>query len=90
LDMANQQRIMRVVEHLAGEGRAVAAVMHDLNGAAVHAHRLVLMNRGRIVAAGNAEAVLRADLLTEVFGEPMTVVPHPFHDAPLVLPGEPR
>jgi iron complex transport system ATP-binding protein len=87
LDIASQQRIMRVVESLADAGRAVVCVLHDLNAAAAHADRLVLMHEGRIVETGTPEEVLDDALLSAVYGEPMTVVPHPFLDIPLVLPG---
>lgn len=86
LDLANQHRILRVMRRLAGDDKAVVGVMHDLNAAARYADRLVLMDRGRAVAAGGADEVLRADLLSAVYGEPVRVVPHPFHGGPLVLP----
>ena len=89
LDIANQQRIMRVIDDVVRQGKAVVTVMHDLNVAAVHAERLVLMDEGRVVANGPPRSVLDADLLSNVYGETMTVVPHPFHDVPLVLPGAP-
>ncbi len=84
LDVAHQEQIMNRAVALA-EKRTVVAVLHDLNAAAVHAKRILLMNRGSVVADGGPREVLRADLLTSVYDRPMVVVDHPFRDCPLVL-----
>lgn len=89
LDIAHQEHIMREAVHLSREGRSVVVVLHDLNAAAVHADRIVLMNEGAVVARGRPRAVLREALLAEVYGQPMVVVDHPFRDCPLVLAGDP-
>jgi iron complex transport system ATP-binding protein len=49
-----------------GQGAVVA--MHDLDLAARFADRLVLMDKGEIVADGEPEAVLGSDRLEAVFG----------------------
>lgn len=86
LDVAQQQRVMNVVSQLAHEGRSVVTVMHDLNAAAVHADRIVLMSGGHVVADGTPGDVLRADVLSDIYGHRMLVTKHPIHDCPLVLP----
>jgi iron complex transport system ATP-binding protein len=85
LDVAHQERIMERAVGLAREERTVIAVLHDLNAAAVHADRIVVMHAGAIVADGAPADVLQAGLLSEVYGQPMVVVPHPFRHCPLVL-----
>ena len=60
-------------------------VLHDLNGAAVHADRIVLMNQSEVVAGGRPREVLQEALLSEVYAQRMVVVDHPFRDCPLVL-----
>ncbi len=85
LDVAHQERIMGETVRLSREQRAVVVVLHDLNAAAVHADRIVLMNQSEVVAGGRPREVLQEDLLSEVYAQRMVVVDHPFRDCPLVL-----
>jgi iron complex transport system ATP-binding protein len=73
LDIAHEERVMRHLRSVAESGRGVLAVIHDLNAAAAHAHRFVLLAGGRVAAAGPADEVLNAALLSEVYRYPMTV-----------------
>ena len=86
LDVRHQELVMAVLRSLAASGSAVAAVLHDLNLAARYAGRIGVMERGRMVEVGPTAEVLRSDLLSEVYGHPVEVVPHPRLDCPLVLP----
>lgn len=88
LDVAHQERIMRRVVGLADEEKTIVVVLHDLNAAAVYSDRIIVMNKGGVVADGAPRDVLQADLLTTVYGQPMVVVDHPFRDCPLVLTAE--
>lgn len=65
LDLAHQQNVLRIARRLAAGGMAVLAVLHDLNLAAAVADRVLLMKRGRLLAAGTANAVLSPSLLRE-------------------------
>ena len=85
LDVAHQERIMKRAVQLAHEQRTTVVVLHDLNAAAVHADRIVLINQGTVVTSGQPRDVLQADLLSTVYDQPMVVVDHPFRDCPLVL-----
>jgi iron complex transport system ATP-binding protein len=85
LDVGHGEHILTEGSRMAAEGRSVVAVFHDLNEAARHAHRLTLMDRGRVVASGTPREVLRSDLLSEVYAQRLEVVDHPFLDCPLVL-----
>ncbi len=73
LDIAHEERVMRHLRAVAESGRGVLAVIHDLNAAAAHAHRFVLLSGGRVVADGTADEVLEASMLSEVYGHPMSV-----------------
>ncbi len=68
LDIRHQDRIFSMALELAREGRGVAASVHNLSVAAHYCTGLVLMDKGRVVAAGRAAEVLRADLLDRVYG----------------------
>jgi iron complex transport system ATP-binding protein len=85
LDVYHQERILQILRATADQGRALVAVLHDLNTAAMYADRLVVMAGGRVVKQGPVEDVLDASLLTEVYGLPMAVVDHPLKKGKMVL-----
>ena len=68
LDPAAAIGVMDLFAGLAGQGRGVIASLHDLGLAARHCTRLVVLDRGRIVADGPPSSVLTPDLLARVFG----------------------
>lgn len=87
LDVGHQAALMRLVERLREEeGKTVVMVLHDLNQAARHADRLVVLAQGRIVADGTPADVLTADLLAEVFALEAVVVPDPVSGRPMFVP----
>ena len=51
--------------------------MHDLTLAGQYADRLLLLDRGKLVAAGSAADVLTRALITEHYGAEVTVVAAP-------------
>ncbi len=68
LDIRHQDRIFSMAQELAREGRAVAASVHNLGVAAHDCSRLILMDSGRIGAAGRPEEVMRSEILDRVYG----------------------
>ncbi len=88
LDIGHQEMVMRIMSELADDGFAVVTVLHDLNLAAAHTGRLLLLVAGSVAAHGSAREVLTPDRLTEAYGQPMAVIDHPFRDCPLVLTTE--
>lgn len=85
LDVAHQERVLSEMTQLATQKTCVIAVLHDLNAAAFHADRIVLMAEGTVRAEGSPTEVLNAELLSDVYGQTMTVVEHPTRGCPLVL-----
>jgi iron complex transport system ATP-binding protein len=75
LDIRHQDRIFSMAQELAREGRAVAASVHNLGVAAHYCTRLILLERGKIAAAGTPEEVLRSDILDRVYGIRTVVSP---------------
>ena len=74
LDLGHQTSVLELVDDLRrSDGLTVVAAMHDLSTAARFADRLVLIDRGRLVAHGSPAEVLDADLLSEVYRTPLTV-----------------
>ena len=68
LDPAAQFMVMELLSALAREGRAVAAVLHDLPLAMRYADCVLLMRGGEIALDGTPEELFRSCLLDEVFG----------------------
>jgi iron complex transport system ATP-binding protein len=85
LDIGHQEMVMGVLRELATAGITVLTVIHDLNLAAAHADRMVLLDDGRSVAVGSPRDVLVAARLSAIYRQPMQVIDHPFRDCPLVL-----
>jgi iron complex transport system ATP-binding protein len=67
LDPPHQVALVRLLQQQARAGRAVASVLHDLP-LALQADRLVVMARGRVVAAGARDDPALHAALIEVFG----------------------
>jgi iron complex transport system ATP-binding protein len=86
LDLAHQHLILEAARRFAQDGGAVLAVLHDLNLAARHADRLVLLARGRKVEEGPPSQVLRPDLIADTFGLDVVVAEWPGVPGPWVLP----
>ena len=86
LDLAHQGAVLGEARRQARAGRAILAILHDLNLAAGYADEIVLMSRGRIAAMGTAAEVLRDDLLSKVYGCPVRTNATPPDGAPFVLP----
>jgi iron complex transport system ATP-binding protein len=75
LDMGRQQQVLEIVDALrASRGLTVLSTMHDLTLAGQYADRLLLLDAGRLVAAGSAEEVLTRALITEHYGAEVDVV----------------
>ena len=64
LDISHQLDLMRVVS---GLGKTVVAALHDLNIAASFCDDIAVLDDGRLVAFGAPDAVLSADLVSDVF-----------------------
>lgn len=86
LDLHHQTSILRLLQQLARQGRAVLCATHDLNLAASYADRLVLLDQGQVAADGEPAEVLTAERLTRVYGEGIWVGPHPGGGGMAVLP----
>ncbi|MCK6490563.1 MAG: ABC transporter ATP-binding protein [Planctomycetes bacterium] len=68
LDIAHALALVALLRRLAGEGRAVLAVLHDLDEVRRAADRAVLLVAGRVRAEGPPAALFAGDALAEAFG----------------------
>ena len=84
LDPRYQIAVIEMLKRHAGSFGAVVAVLHDLGLAARSAHRIVVIDGGRIVADGEPRAVLTPQRLAETFGVNAEVVE--VRGAPAIVP----
>jgi len=91
LDVGHQMAVMDLVRRLCRErGLAVLATIHDLTLAALYCDRLVLLDRGAVVAEGTPDSVLRPELIARTYGAEVTVLRHPVSGRPVVVPLPPE
>jgi iron complex transport system ATP-binding protein len=75
LDVGRGQQALELVDQLRREaGLTVLAAMHDLTLAGQYADRLLLLDRGRIVAAGGVPDVLTDELIGRHYGASVRVL----------------
>lgn len=87
LDLKHAVVLLDLVRELCGgRGLAVAVVLHDLNLAAMYCDRLVLLDRGRVHAAGTPDEVLTYGDLCAVYGTELYVAPNDVTGRLVVLP----
>ncbi len=68
LDLSAQQSLRHTMRALANSGTAIILVTHELADIVPEIGRVVLMNRGRVVADGPKEEILQVERLAELFG----------------------
>jgi iron complex transport system ATP-binding protein len=89
LDLGHQQQVLELVDGLrTADGLTVVCTLHDLTAAAQYAEHLVLLDRGRAVAAGTPAQVLTADRVAQVYRAVVSVNPDE-SGRPVVIPRRP-
>ena len=87
LDIRHRLAIYRLLVRLnTEEGLTIITTSHDINMAARHCRRIILIKEGRIVADGPPLEVIRPDLLTEVYETPLDVSRDPAGGHPIATP----
>ncbi len=71
LDVKHQLAIHEILRDLSrAKELLVVAATHDLNQAAAYSDRIVVLDRGRVVAEGPPPVALRCEVIEQVFGVP--------------------
>ena len=84
LDISHQIEVLALVRHLAREkALSVVVVLHDINMAAWFCDHIHALKAGRIIASGRPEEMMTAEVLREIYGLEMNVMPHPSRNVPL-------
>ena len=71
LDLAHQLALLAHLRRSADAGAGVVLVLHDLALAMNHADRAIVLDEGRIVADGNCETALSANVIERVWQVPV-------------------
>ena len=86
LDIRHQMAIMELLRRSADAGITVLLVTHSLDLAAQFSDRMLLLAAGRVAAEGSVDAVLREDVLSDVYGWPISVDRDPANGTARVVP----
>jgi len=87
LDIGHASKLMRTLCKLNRErGITVLMISHDVQLAARFCHEAAVLKGGRIVAQGTPGAILTEALLSEVYGEKLSVFPDPKSGLPAIFP----
>jgi iron complex transport system ATP-binding protein len=84
LDVRAQLTMLGLLRGLAHGGLTVLAALHDLSLAAGYADHVIVLDRGRVAAAGEPRDVLTSALIREVWGVDAEVLEHPSTGRPLI------
>jgi iron complex transport system ATP-binding protein len=74
LDLGRQQQALELIDSLRADGLTVVSTMHDLTLAGQYADRLLLLDRGSVVAEGSAGHVLSESNLASYYHAQVRVV----------------
>jgi iron complex transport system ATP-binding protein len=86
LDINYQVEVLELISHLCQEeGVAVIAAMHDLNLASQYCQRIIMLNRGKIFAEGEASQVVTHSNVQQVYGADVLITAHPLNNRPVTL-----
>ncbi|WP_459176447.1 Fe3+-hydroxamate ABC transporter ATP-binding protein FhuC [Ewingella americana] len=84
LDIAHQVDVLALIHRLSHEkGLTVIAVLHDLNMAARYCDYLMALRGGELIAQGTPQEMMRGEVLEQIYGIPMGILPHPAGGAPV-------
>jgi iron complex transport system ATP-binding protein len=74
LDLAAQQDLRTMLRRLAQQGTGMLMITHHIADILPEIGRVILMRGGRIVADGGKRELLRAEVLSELFGAEVRVM----------------
>jgi iron complex transport system ATP-binding protein len=91
LDISHEMAVFELLADLRRSGQVtIVAATHNINLAARYATHILLLQRGSVVAQGDARAVIEREQIESVYGWPVSIQPHagPGSDAglPQVIP----
>ncbi|MGW1347166.1 ABC transporter ATP-binding protein [Kribbella sp. NPDC002412] len=87
LDLTHQFEVLDLLVDLnKSDERTIVLVLHDLNQACRFGDHLIAMKDGAIVCEGNPSEVITEQVVHDVFGLAVKVIPDPVAGTPMVVP----
>ncbi|MEU4289833.1 ABC transporter ATP-binding protein [Kribbella sp. NPDC026596] len=87
LDLTHQFEVLDLLVDLnRSDDRTIVLVLHDLNQACRFGDHLIAMKDGAIVAEGNPREVITEQVVHDIFGLAVKVIPDPVAGSPMVVP----
>ncbi|MEM3366459.1 MAG: ABC transporter ATP-binding protein [Candidatus Methanomethyliaceae archaeon] len=86
LDMKHKLEVMTVLRALADMGKTILVTLHEIDLALKYCDKVVILSRGRVVAAGKPKQVITSELVSNVYGVEVAVKWDEETDYPLILP----
>ena len=87
LDISYQTGVLDIIDKVRRKtGVTVLMAMHDLTLAAQYCDRIAALYEGTVFASGQPSQVLTDDVISTVFGARVSIIRHPVHGTPVVLP----
>ncbi len=74
LDFGNQQLVLQQMRNLADSGMSVLMVTHDPDHALFCAHRVIVMEEGRVITEGDPKKVLDTECLHRIYKTNVKVI----------------
>ena len=74
LDIGHQEHVMTVCKNMAASGKAVLAIVHDLDLAFAHADRVAILIDGKISRVGSVDEMRDSELLTNTYDWPVDIL----------------
>ncbi|WP_462379010.1 ABC transporter ATP-binding protein [Pseudomonas sp. Marseille-QA0892] len=84
LDLGHQIEVFELIRDLAGAGKTVVMVVHDLSSACRYADHLVAMKAGRIIAEGAPSAIVTPELVEALYDVRCTLMADPVSGTPVI------
>lgn len=86
LDYRHQSEIRHLLRMLNQQGRTILAVTHDVNPAALDSHRILALRDGSLVGCGPPQELMHPEVLQNIYGIRLLLVPHPTTGQPIIIP----
>jgi iron complex transport system ATP-binding protein len=86
LDIGHEAQLMNLLRRQCDRQQTALVAIHNLNIAAVFCDRLLLIDKGRLIASGTPEQVITQATMAALYKEQVTVSQHPVTGTVTVLP----
>jgi len=87
LDLKHQFHFYQILKRLQRQQqKTIISVTHDINLASQFCDRIIILKEGIIRSDGLVKEVLQAQIIQEIYGIPVQIIPHPESNLPVILP----